>query len=507
MSFLDALQVGKIKAELERVQREHETLSARFARGSEQYEQLRGEYKRVVGELDSLKRAAAENGLLKPVELKEKISELEEQLKTLARKGAEEKDRLEAARIDAAKAQEKRKQELDREIHELNSALQGKRALMVIVDEEILLQEFGLYTPRYDLQNSEMYKAKLHHTREVQKKLVKAGTAAVCASNWTVNNNEKEGQRMVKDYVKLILRAFNNECDASMIKVKFNNIDSIEKRIRKAYDTLNKLGQRMSISISTEYLNSKLEELYLLYEYEGKKQEEREEQRRIREQMREEAKVMREIEEMKEKAEKEERHFTNKLAAIEEQIHRPHSEAEHELLEKEKALVQEKLAEVEHAKEDIANRELNTRAGYVYIISNIGSFGNNVYKIGVTRRLEPTERVDELGDTSVPFGFDIHAMIFSDDAPSLENALHKAFANQRLNLINLRREFFKVNLDEIEHVVRTNFEKPVEFVRTAAAEQFRESELLRASRGAAAMAKPTVWNLGTTGSDKTNARN
>ena len=115
------------------------------------------------------------------------------------------------------------------------------------------------------------------------------------------------------------------------------------------------------------------------------------------------------------------------------------------------------------------------RAGYVYIISNIGAFGENVYKIGMTRRLDPQDRVDELGDASVPFNFDVHAMIFSDDAPALENALHKAFESRKLNMVNQRREFFNVTLDEIKEVVRKNFDKTVEFVDTPNAEQYRVS--------------------------------
>ena len=124
-------------------------------------------------------------------------------------------------------------------------------------------------------------------------------------------------------------------------------------------------------------------------------------------------------------------------------------------------------------------RQANQRAGYVYIISNIGAFGENVYKIGMTRRLDPQDRVDELGDASVPFNFDVHAMIFSDDAPKLEAALHNAFADRKLNFVNQRREFFNVTLEEIKKVVKENFDKSVEFVELAPAQQYRESILLR----------------------------
>lgn len=284
---------------------------------------------------------------------------------------------------------------------------------------------------------------------------------------------------MTKDYVKLILRSFNNECDASIVGVKFNNVDSIEKRIRKAFETLNTLGKRMTISIASSYLDLKLQELYLCYEYQVKKQQEKEEQRLLREQMREEAKVQREIEEMKLKVAKEEKHFARALETVNAQMLRASTDAERELLEQEKASLLKQLSEVEKTKQDILYREQNTRAGYVYIISNVGSFGEHVYKIGVTRRLEPQERIDELGDASVPFGFDIHALIFSEDAPSLENAIHKAFEKRRLNMINRRREFFHVTLDEIKQVVTTSFKKPVEFIELADAQEFRQSLLLK----------------------------
>jgi hypothetical protein len=309
--------------------------------------------------------------------------------------------------------------------------------------------------------------------------MVRSHKAAYGPPFVTLNNSVKDGERMVKDYVKLILRSFNNECDASIIKVKFNNIKSIEKKITKAFEILNNLGQRMNIVISADYLNLKLSELYLCYEYQVKKQEEKEEQRRIREQMREEAKVQKEIEELKAKIEKEEKHFNQAMISTNELLQKAKTDAERGLLAEEMKNIQEKLSGLEKDKKDVQYREQNTRAGYVYIISNIGSFGENVYKIGVTRRLDPQERVDELGDASVPFYFDVHAMIFSDDAPSLENALHKAFHSRRLNMINLRREFFHVKLEEIEDIVKRSFNRPVEFTKLAQAEQYRQSLMLK----------------------------
>ena len=365
-------------------------------------------------------------------------------------------------------------------IIELEFGIKNRKNEIIELDEEVLLQSFGLYKPRYEyLKTSEEFRIKLDAIRDQQKNKVKEGTAASCSTSWSVNQNLKEGERMIRDYQKLILRAFNNECDASITDIKFNNIESIEKKIKKAYEILNKLGSRMSITISNEYLELKLQELYLSHEYQIKKQEEKEEQKRIREQMREEAKLAREIEEQRQKILKEEKHFNNAVAALDEQLKNVKSEEERRIIENERASIVERLSEIEGKKREIDYREQNTRAGYVYIISNIGAFGENVFKIGVTRRLDPQERIDELGDASVPFNFDVHAMIFSDDAPTLENAIQKRFAATRLNLVNLRREFFQAKLEDIEQVVKENFLKPVEFIRTPDAPQFRQSIEMR----------------------------
>jgi hypothetical protein len=149
------------------------------------------------------------------------------------------------------------------------------------------------------------------------------------------------------------------------------------------------------------------------------------------------------------------------------------------VLNEEKSDIENQLADINKSLTEIDYRQANMRAGYVYIISNIGAFGENVYKIGMTRRLDPQERVDELGDASVPFNFDVHAMIFSDDAPALETTLHKAFEDKKINMVNQRREFFRVTLDEIKDVVRKNFDKTVEFIDVPDAEQYRISMKMR----------------------------
>lgn len=207
-------------------------------------------------------------------------------------------------------------------------------------------------------------------------------------------------------------------------------------------------------------------------------QEEKELQKELRAQMREEAKIQKEIERERQKIEKEQTHYQNALTQIKQQLETA-TDSNRAELENKLHEIENHLTDIDKAIKDIDYREANQRAGYVYIISNIGSFGENVYKIGMTRRLDPMERVHELGDASVPFNFDVHAMIFSDDAPKLETALHKAFENKKLNMVNQRREFFNVTLDEIKEVVKNNFDKTVEFIDIAEAEQYRISQKMK----------------------------
>lgn len=380
--------------------------------------------------------------------------------------------KAEIARLDELRLRK------EAELIQLANDISRKKEEIVVLDDEALLQSFALYKPRYELKNSEAYRDRLDAVRDGQRAMIKADSAATCPTSWTINGNQKEGTRMVRDFQKLLLRAFNNECDATITDVKFNNVTALRTRISKSFDAVNKLGRVMSIHVAEAYRDLKIEELQLCYEYAVKKQEEKEEQKRIREQMREEAKVQREIEERKREAEKEEKHFLKALSSIEQRLASASTDVDRDLLLQQRASIEQNLVTVGRTKEDILYREQNTRAGYVYVISNVGSFGDNIYKIGVTRRFDPEERVDELGDASVPFCFDIHATIFSDDAPALENALHKAFDNSRLNKINRRREFFRVTLDEIERVVRQNFGKPVEFRRLADAPEYRQSAVL-----------------------------
>lgn len=363
-----------------------------------------------------------------------------------------------------------------KELANLDYAIRDKQSRVIQLDEQLYFEEFGLYKPKFDFVNSDQYKQQISQIREKEKILIKSQRAVTGFSNWQVNGSTSQGRKMVNDTQKLLLRAFNNECDDAVEKVKYNNYELSVKRIHTSCDTISKLGKIMGISITDEYRNLKLTEIALAFEYRQKKQQEKEEQKELKAQLREEAKLQKEIEAERKKLEKEENHYANALAKINLMLSKEPENAD--LLEKQ-ANLQKHLDEAQQAIKDVDYREANKKAGYVYVISNIGAFGENVYKIGMTRRLDPTERVDELGDASVPFNFDIHAMIFSDDAPKLEAALHKAFENKKLNMVNTRREFFKVTLDEIKTVVAQNYDKTAEFIEFPDAEQYRISEKMR----------------------------
>jgi hypothetical protein len=253
--------------------------------------------------------------------------------------------------------------------------------------------------------------------------------------------------------LKLMLRAFNGESDALIAKVRYDNAKAYEQRLRKSWESINKLGLGFSCAISSQFLALKVHELHVTHEYQEKLQAEREEQRALREQMRDEERAQRELERVQRDAEQEEARYAKALERAREDAQRAAGAQQLKLLEQIGELEQ-KVREAEEKRQRAISQAQLTKAGYVYILSNIGSFGEQMFKIGMTRRLDPQDRVDELGDASVPFPFDVHALIRADDAPALERALHGLFEEARVNRINRRKEFFRVTLEQIETVVR-----------------------------------------------------
>lgn len=365
-------------------------------------------------------------------------------------------------------------------IKKLNTDYKKKKAifnklvkLVAIYDEEIELAELGFYKPRFDFDTSEKYKERLAKVKAKQKKMTTSKEAIFCTKEWLIEGSRTKGKAQTNQNIRLTARAFNNECNDAISNARWNNAERMLLRIDKAFTSINKLNQSNHIYISKEYLQLKVDEFNLAYEYKQKKQEEKEEQAEIRRQMREEARLEKETE----AAFKEEEKYQKLLDKAKNDAEKATGKKLDDL-EKKIFDLSNELAKAHEKSERAKSMAQQTRAGHVYVISNKGSFGEGIYKIGMTRRLEPYDRVKELGDASVPFVFDVHAMVYSDDAPTLETTLHKAFEMNRVNLVNNRKEFFNVSLDEIEKKVKTILPE-VEFIVRSEARQYQESKAIR----------------------------
>lgn len=407
------------------------------------------------GELDSF-----------DAKIEEKLKEIklhEEAIKTLENEKQAKENEIKQS-IDALTKEKQGK------VSQLEKAIKDLQKELAILEKETIVASYNF--SNYEGISSEECKDKLSLLKVKEQELIKSDKAIKITSS--------DSKKELNNNIKQLLRCFNAECDNIILGVNAKNIDSQRGKIKKCFDTLNNIFSTDGLNIKQELLEIKLEQLNLVYTYELKKDQEREQQKAIREQMVEEEKVRREIEREKQKIEKEEIQFQNEINKLMSFMQKSVNDAEKALyIDKIKEL-EEKLRLLEKDKENVLQREQNTRAGFVYVISNIGSFGESVYKIGMTRRLEPMDRVKELSDASVPFSFDVHAMIFSEDAPALETILHQTFRKYELNKVNCRKEFFKVPLSEIEKVVKENYNATITFALVAEAAEYRESIKLTA---------------------------
>jgi hypothetical protein len=342
-----------------------------------------------------------------------------------------------------------------------------------LYENKLDLIEFGVYEPIYDFEKSDEYRTEQNKIIELQKEMISSERAAICRTNWTIDGSEAKGRASTKRYIKLTLRAFNGECESLISKVKWNNVNQMLERIKKSFDTINKIGESQTVRIQSEYLELKLKELHLEYEYQSKRQKEKEEMRAAQEAMREEEKARREFEQAQKEAEKEEANYEKALEKARKEIEQATGD-KHDKLQAQINKLEQELKVAQEKKERAISMAQQTKRGHVYVISNIGSFGEQVFKIGMTRRLEPKDRVRELGDASVPFQFDIHAMIYSEDAPTLEYELHKTFTNNKVNMLNYRKEFFNVTIDDIEQEVK-KIGIDAEFIKIPEAMEYRET--------------------------------
>lgn len=332
---------------------------------------------------------------------------------------------------------------------------------------EPLVTVVNIDTEGLELETSQELKNILSRYKLEEAELVKNNTAI----DVLINDDKK----FVTTQIRQILRSFNAECDLAISNVTLKNIDTMRNKILRSYETLNKIYKSDGVQITKEFLENKLQQLITAHSYQEKLEDERVQKKLIQEQLKEEEKVRREIEREKAKIEKDETQFKNEISKLMKYLQKTDNEVEKTLYIDKIKECEEKLSELETVKSDVLNREKNTRAGFVYIISNIGSFGENIFKIGMTRRLEPMDRIKELSSASVPFEFDVHALIFSDDAPALESILHSTFREYEVNKVNHRKEFFSIPLEKIEKVVTEHHNATVQWTYDAAAEEYRES--------------------------------
>jgi len=310
----------------------------------------------------------------------------------------------------------------------------------------------------------------LKRAREAIKAMIRNGTAAACEY---VEANRRETA------ITFVTDAFNGRVDSILSRVKHDNAGKLEQQIRDAFALVNYNGKAFrEARISEAYLASRLDELKWTAIVQQLALNEREEQRRIKEQAREKARVQKEYDRAMRQADKEEAALLKGIEEGKRQAERASGEQKAMYEERLREMAEE-LKQVQELKQRTQSRAQQTKQGYVYIISNVGSFGEDVYKIGLTRRLDPRERVDELGDSSVPFDFDVHALILADDAPKLEQQLHTHFRLKQMNKVNHRKEFFRVSLQEIrEEIEELNMTTGVHWTMTGEAQQFRESQVI-----------------------------
>ena len=352
--------------------------------------------------------------------------------------------------------------------------LEQLQVQLVKTSDALMLQEVGIYQYQHPLQNSVEYKVLLDKIDEQTKVLVKSSKAVTAITSWTVNGSEKDGKKMVKEVSKLMLRAYVAEADNCVRSLKPANRDSMIDRLTKTRETIAKLGQSMQIKISDDFHKLKISEIQATSDFLKKKEEEKEAEKEIRAQLREEEKVAKEIAAEKAKLEKERQKITSALTQMQE------SDVAND--EKHVSGIQElqaTLESIDSGLTGLTERAANTKAGHVYVISNVGAFGSRVIKIGMTRRMDPEDRVKELSDASVPFKFGVHALFFSNDAAGLETALHQKFTDQRVNLVNKKREFFYATPAQVRDALVELDGHVLEFNEQPDDEEFRQSEYER----------------------------
>jgi hypothetical protein len=332
----------------------------------------------------------------------------------------------------------------------------------VDLSDDRVLQDIGIYRYHHPLENAAQYADRLSDLQSKIAEVVKSGRAIIKSNMFTFDNSLAKGRRMADDLGKLMLRAYNSEADNSIRSLKVGNAVTAKRRLQATRDAIAKLGGMMEMRISDEFHDLRVEEIELTSDFLMRRQEERQAERDERAMLREQRKVELELAAERERLDKEHSHLMNALEAL-------------QAIGETDADLEARLAAVQLAIEQNDFRAANIRAGYVYVISNRGAFGDDMVKIGLTRRLEPIERVRELSGASVPFRFDVHTIFFSEDAVTLETELHRHFASRAVNQANPRKEFFFATPAEVREVLLEKVGNLLEFKEHADATEYLQS--------------------------------
>ena len=334
---------------------------------------------------------------------------------------------------------------------------------VVNLDDEQVLQSVGIYNYHHPLETAVEYQSMLSQITSTKKLLVKSGNAIETSNSFMYDNSLAKGAKMCRDLGALMLLAYNSQADSVVKTLRAGAVSTAKKRLEKTRDTIAKRGRMMDMHVSEDFHSLQLEELELTADFLAKKEEEKEQKREERERLREERAAERELAAAKAKLEKERDHILEALQ---------HAKAGEVEFDRELEI---KLEELEEAIVHNDYRLANVKAGYVYVISNHGALGKGIIKIGMTRRLDPMDRVNELGDASVPFKFDVHCLYFSENAVQLESELHDYFADRRLNHVNTRREFFFATPEEVREVFFAKVGKLIEYNEHAECPEYHQS--------------------------------
>lgn len=362
--------------------------------------------------------------------------------------------------------------ELNGQIASLSSDIDTKHSEIRELDRTVLnlrdyadLQEDGLYDYENPAENSVQLKALLETNKAQQKAMVKNKTAVQTTTGFTFNNSAAKGRTFLNDMSRMALSLYNAEAENCVKNVKAGNLETSIKRLDRCSDRIMRFGKFIDLRITWQYRQLRVEELRLTAKYMQAVQAEKEAERERKAELREQAKAQKELEAEMARLRKEQEHYKNVLEKMREQGD-----------QEEVAKLEAHLAELDKSINDVDYRSANIRAGYVYVISDVGAFGERMVKIGMTRRLDPMDRIRELSDASVPFKFDVHALFFSKDAVTLETMLHHEFEDRRVNKVNARKEFYYCTPQEVLDKLNEKNVAVVEYRVEPEAEEYRISQ-------------------------------